>query len=137
MRKIKFRAWDKQKNEFYKPTHEAYKGNLFELLIAFSGSLNAHTMQGLVHESGSFPERFILMQYTGLKDKNGKEIYEGDILKTDSGNKQVIYNAPSFDLEDYDNGDYYEGQNPYCHSWNEFEIIGNIYENPELLEVKS
>ena len=76
-------------------------------------------------------------QYTGLNDKNGKEIYEGDIVKTDSGNKQVIFNAPSFDLDDYDNGDYYQGGDPYCHRWNEFEVIGNIHETPELLEGKS
>lgn len=68
-------------------------------------------------------------QYTGLYDKNGKEIYEGDILRF------------THEREDFINTDariaveipkiYYMIDNPYNHS---FEVIGNIYENPELLK---
>jgi len=49
---------------------------------------------------------------------------------------EVTYSAPSFDLSGYNNGDYYDGDNPYCHPWREMVIIGNIYENTELLEDK-
>lgn len=123
-RPIKFRAWDKQNSKFYAPTHEAYKGNLFELMIGFGGDLLAHYMEddsdGVKHES-VFSDRFILMQFTGLTDKNGKEIYEGDIVKWFYGDyaepsiSTVDYNAPSFDVPD-----------------TEVEVIGNIFENPEL-----
>ena len=88
-----------------------------------------------------------LMQYTGLKDKNGKEIYEGDVLEYDGekvecekcGNKQLYYSSHKlyeikwneelceFDCENDENS------MSSCIWQTEMEIIGNIYENPELL----
>lgn len=75
-------------------------------------------------------EFYEIMQYTGLKDKNGKEIYEGDIVKHSNGIKNVYWSESSasfqMDLSDFvldqEIGDY-----------NSVEVIGNIYENPELL----
>ena len=70
-----------------------------------------------------------IMQYTGLKDKNGKEIYERDILKHGEGFGDgigiVSYVAPLFALE---------YKNTYCKEFDfeRCEIIGNIYENPNL-----
>jgi hypothetical protein len=68
-----------------------------------------------------------LQQYTGLKDKNGKEIYESDILDFGMVRCVVKYNPPSFAA--------YNSEN---HEWNiqyaGCEVIGNIYENPELLK---
>ncbi len=74
----------------------------------------------------------VLMQYTGLKDKNGKEIYEGDILKDEEGAWVVFYDAKdaSFALrpiEDKNDTLFYTLEG-------DFEIIGNIYENGELLK---
>jgi uncharacterized phage protein (TIGR01671 family) len=78
-----------------------------------------------------------LMQYTGLKDKNGKEIYEGDILSR----KKWGLGGYHEDEERYlvESLDYYldSGEVDYhfgVHLWNEYcEVIGNIYENPELI----
>jgi uncharacterized phage protein (TIGR01671 family) len=70
-------------------------------------------------------------QYTGLKDKNGKEIYEGDIISTDLDRpfNIVVFRNGAFVFQCHDNGkDYYD----YMFSYG--EVIGNIYENPELLK---
>ncbi len=147
-REIKFRAWDSEENKWYAPTHEAYKGDLFELLVSFKGDLAAHTMSGLDHES-LWPNRYILMQYTGLKDKNGVEIYEGDVVtpfnyrrairgKEWEGFKAVVdYYKSMFRLTP--NEALIQQSHPLHESLilgqaanNQYVVIGNIYENPEL-----
>lgn len=144
MRKIKFRAWDKKNQRWYKPTHEAYKNNLFELLVSFNGDLLSHTMQGINHES-IFPDRFELMQHTGLQDKNGKEIYEGDIYEVGD----LLYRV-KFINGAFCGGILYYNDNDFsplgfkCDRSEEdiildndttfINVIGNIYENPELLD---
>jgi hypothetical protein len=63
-------------------------------------------------------------QFTGLKDKNSKDIYEKDILKTRFGNKIYFINLVDYHLWNIENSN----------AFNEAEIIGNIYQNPELLK---
>jgi len=137
MREIKFRAWDKEKNAFYAPIFEACKGNLDELLVSFSGELIRRTLGQTEHES-VFPDRYILTQYTGLKDKNGKEIYEGDIIQFGKGNVSDI----DIVVWSENGGGWWTKKGASLHTEltasendnNPAEIIGNIYENPELVK---
>lgn len=83
-------------------------------------------------------ENIILMQSTGLKDKNGKEVFVGDIIKCTRGCLHEVY------IEKEYGGTYFGGMPAVYlkdlregYAWTEHEeIIGNIYENPELLEDK-
>lgn len=88
-------------------------------------------------------EEWILMQYTGLKDKNGKEIYEGDIIFQPSwwwGPGEVILNTGKCGPCEGDSVMSYvcrgKGGHISYNIWNgkEVEVIGNIYENPELIK---
>ena len=80
------------------------------------------------------------MQSTGLKDKNGVEIFEGDIVKPVSFASWigVVKYSPenaAYILDDYNN-EFIRGENVYLSQFNEgLEVKGNIYENPELMEV--
>lgn len=72
-----------------------------------------------------------LQQYTGLKDKNGVEIYEGDIVEDNANRYKVIYHMDGFYLHSTYSPDDMLLQLRHSNGLN--EVIGNIYENPELI----
>ena len=114
MREIKFRAWDKINKRWIK------RFNIDLLSIDVSELSNIE-----------------LMQYTGLKDTNGKEIYEGDIISFGDNKAVVFYGCAKFRVK------YRYYNNCYCYDdlsevlyYNKVKVIGNIYENKELKEIK-
>ena len=129
LREIKFRAWDKQEKKFIEWTDD--------LFISCSGKIFENDYED--NEDGTPIEclnGFELEQFTGLHDKNGKEIYEGDITKDSTGLCLVVWNPffACFSLRrDGWMFDHFFGEavDPFnC------EILGNIHENPELLNAR-
>ncbi len=117
MREIKFRAWDKIEKRMFVPDgiDQSADG---AYVIEFERPL--HTLNKIVRFCGSV----ILMQFTGLKDKNGKEIYEGDMVRHDG-------RIPLDEEVTFDGAAFYPVYSAPSQHW---EVIGNIYENPELLK---
>ena len=121
--RFKFRAWDKINDEWVKIPHLS--------LDVETGMLN-----GFFDYTEAAKRRYTLEQCTGLRDKNGKLIYEGDIVKRDVKLYRVDWcqDKLSFVLRSENNqDDILESLDITIWNW---EIIGNIHENPELLEVK-
>ncbi len=106
MREHKYRAWD-----------TITKRMLTNMTWKDLGIIQAEIYNGSV----------IPLQYTGLKDKSGKEIYEGDIIAVEG-----MENLPV----EYIDGSFMAGDSGQYLTSYPFKVIGNIYENPELLKVK-
>jgi len=127
VRPIKFRAWDKWGKKMYQ---EVISINIIGVNGTYHSVNNPEGLGGLLNIDGAE-----LQQFTGLLDKNGKEIYEGDIIKNDIDRLwviewdkelcmfcQILYSTTGKILERMDL------------RFNAKEVIGNIYENPELLK---
>lgn len=137
MREIKFRAWNKEYGEMCYSTnvalYEKREFYPFGIIVGFS----------------HYPTNdWELMQYTGLRDKNGKEVYEGDIVRYTFDNPDSVLSTEnglkirtgkifwqewraSFAIGcQMANNDLFK----YVRNGNRVEVIGNIYENPELLQ---
>lgn len=137
-REIKFRAWD-ERNKKMMTSHLIWGENT----VCLDGIMYESTS-----ESTHLDDISVLMQYTGLKDKNGVEIYEGDILTDDISHRNintVVRFGQHMTSDDYyaspANGWFLEGDDKDGRSLTEdmqldYEVIGNIYENPELLDNK-
>lgn len=170
-RQLKFRIWDKQNKNWLKNSSSLhcysnwaicpFTGNLVDYVGAFDGdhgeSFTASPAADYYLEGTKLVKepRYVIRQYTGLKDKNGVLIFEGDIVKyarakveriesskgcfssklIELGNEigEILFIKPSFCLS-FDHIRY-DDINEMCVAEHRYEVIGNIFETPELLHI--
>ncbi|MEE6716121.1 YopX family protein [Schleiferilactobacillus harbinensis] len=134
-REIKFRVWDHNTDTMMIPDNfEFYDGEI--------GWIDASRKAGPGSGNDGYPDQFEIMQYTGLHDKNGREIYEGDIVKM-----HIVVLSPDDKVgrveytPEYGYSLLMHGRRARQNDWandegENYEVIGNIFENPELLEAQ-
>ena len=126
MREIKFRLWNLKNKYMFSNDNE-------ELLLNIDGSsLWGHKIHYYDGTDLLEIDDFEIMQYTGMKDVKGVEIYEGDILQSEHYFKyKVVFKGDCWRCESLKNSGF---KNRFI--GRDLKVIGNIYENQELLEVE-
>ena len=125
---LRYRAWDNVKKEMFKDT----------FAITESGQVVVVEQEDVMCPPDYvFVDNLVIMQSTGMVDRNGNIIFEGDIVKM----AKDVYSEPTYyEVVRHRGGAYrLESKQHGCELWLrhiDCEVVGNVYENPELLEVK-
>lgn len=127
MKNLKFRAWDKRREDFRNDIFVDTNGNLYQF------SKNTGYGQAITYLDN---KHIVLMQSTGFFDKNGKEIFEGDILKTRTRGYVIVRKENGNTMTTFKSGTNKRTSLVLSSFLEKYQvvIIGNIYENKDLLE---
>jgi uncharacterized phage protein (TIGR01671 family) len=130
VREIKFRAWNPDKKIMVYDANDINLGTNVVLAVNY-GKVEAECMSVTESISSTKWIPAEIMQYTGLKDKNGKEIYEGDIVDSGLNVGQVSWDEEklTFVVKWYESFTH-----PLRQHKTTIKVIGSVYENPELLK---
>lgn len=130
---LKFKIWDTEEKKWFEPIYRANEGTLLDLSIGLSGDVIRRTLQCSSEHESMFENKYIVCRFTGLKDKSGVEVFEGDIAIPVSTDNDITPFVIKWRDDVYcivgDSGaewlmmEEFEG----C------EIVGNIYEHPHLI----
>ena len=131
---VRYRAWDSVKKEMFKDT----------FAITESGQVVVVEQESVASSPDYvFVDHLVIMQSTGLKDKNGRDIFEGDVLEIEDegevlGNakltwdkERAVFMIEAISVDDI--APFHEILSDESYS---YRVVGNVYENPELLEEK-
>lgn len=129
-REIKFRAWDEQNKIMHNDFQFIKSGEENNDWIIFTSDKQKLSAEQHPLQNPYFQQQFKIMQFTGLLDVNGKEIYEGDVVRRGV----IIFSRGKFCGQYYGSGGFYEEWEDDLYQERNIEVLGNIYENPEILE---
>ena len=145
MREIKFRTWDTERKRMIYESYPSgiYPGDgMITPMLYFDGRVALMSDEdggksGLWEHDLATEGRLIPLEDTGLKDKNGQEIYEGDIMR--AANHCPGCSQPYLAICEYKGSGFWarDAKGYLLFSLSHYEVIGNVYENPELLEVSN
>lgn len=132
IRDIKFRAWDNNYNKMVQP----YLTGMWKLFVTFDGIVGGYEDNDEYEECAIYSDRFTLMQFTGITDQNGVEIYEGDIVTNYHGDIQVVeYSGCQWTTKLIKRKtSWWPAQYLHC-EYMKWVVLGNIHENPHLLQM--
>jgi uncharacterized phage protein (TIGR01671 family) len=129
MRDIKFRAWIKPQPDYDEP------GRMVSVVMMGLPNDDGHEWEEEIFNGQrctyGYDDDSILMQFTGLRDKNGKEIYEGDLVVILSYGTRSKAFSVEYGEQDHEDSGKSIGFNLNPEFVDAYEVIGNIYENPE------
>lgn len=128
-RPIKFRAWDKERREYLSG------GHVLLSIPQGRGERETGVFLDLFDRRGAgYRDRFDIEQFTGLHDKNGREIWEGDVLQLDDTVSPMFRRFVEFDRGSFGYRDRVGDWVLLMHCSRDFLVIGNIHEQTELLK---
>ena len=131
-----YRAWDKARKEYLSA------GNIFIAINAGSRPSRSEQYLDILRDPDMYKSRFVIQQCTGIKDQNGKLIFEGDIVSVYHKTKGIV-RFGKYGEREMNYGFYikWDKSEPYwrsdlCYWIKKIEVIGTVFDNPELLEVE-